>query len=161
MLSDLTTTSSYISSYTSTFSKTLFAFYILSLTGSSITVLSSFLSIFLTTSKPLIYTSLFFSLLGAVFQLAASIVATIMISLVVSVINSFGKSIGVSASRGVRFLALTWVGFGVMLVVSWFWCVVWFVEVRGVAFKARRRTVYERGNWRGILREVRGDLKVE
>lgn len=125
------------------------------------TVLSSFLGIFLATSKPLIYTSAVFSALGAVFQLAASIAATIMISLVVSVINSFGNSIGISASRGVRFLVFTWVAFGVLLVVHWFWFVVWFVEVRGVAFKARRRTVYERGNWRGILREVRGDLKLE
>jgi len=104
---------------------------------------------------------MFFSALGAVFQLAASIAATIMISLVVSVINSFGNSIGVSASRGVDFLVLTWVGFGVLMAVNWFWCVVWFVEVRGLAFKARRRTIYERGNWRGLLREVRGDLKVE
>jgi hypothetical protein len=38
---------------------------------------------------------------------------------------------------------------------------IWFVELREFTLRIRRRTSDEIGNWRGILKEVRGDLRAE
>jgi hypothetical protein len=38
---------------------------------------------------------------------------------------------------------------------------IWFVELREFTLRIRRRTSDEIGNWRGILKEVWGDLRAE
>jgi len=72
-----------------------------------------------------------------------------------------GNGIDLYATKGTRFLVLTWVSWGLTGVVNGYWGLVWWVEVRGWAFKRRRRTRAEIGNWRGIWGEMRRDLRLE
>lgn len=157
-LTDLASISVYISKETNIFSKTIFAFYIVSITSAFLTLVFSTLSIPFT-SNMLVYLALGFSLLGLTFQLMASVAVTIMVSLIKSLVNSFGDSVGLEVVAGKGFLVFTWVSAGLLLVAQWYWGVVWWVEVRTVAWKARKRTWDEVGNWRGIFGEMKRDLK--
>lgn len=52
----------------------------------------------------------------------ASAIATAFAVKASEVINKYGNDIGVSANKGSKFLVLTWVATGVMLVASVVWC---------------------------------------
>jgi len=84
-----------------------------------------------------------------------------MVSIVSAVINSVGKSIGLGADVGSKFLTLTWVSWGLMALGSGYWCLVWFVEYRTWGFKIRRRTGAEVGDYRGIRGEMRRAMKAD
>lgn len=42
---------------------------------------------------------------------------------------------------------------------SFYWIAVWFVESRQISFRIRRRETGEVGDYRGIFKEVRGDIR--
>lgn len=122
-------------------------------------MLLSPVALFLRTNRILLYTNLFFSSLAATFLFAASIGVTVLVTIIANVVNSVGNSIGLIAYKGTKFLTLTWVAWVLMLLAACFWFAVWFVEVRSMSFKLRRRTGAEIGNWREMPNEIRGDFK--
>ncbi|KAK4545672.1 hypothetical protein LTR36_002625 [Oleoguttula mirabilis] len=52
----------------------------------------------------------------------ASAIATAIAVKSADVINKYGNDVGISAQKGTRFLVLTWVATGVMLIASMVWC---------------------------------------
>lgn len=65
----------------------------------------------------------------------ASAIVTAIISKATNLINKYGNDVGISAQKGGKFLVLTWVATGLMLVASIVWC---FDYIVGRRSKARR-----------------------
>ena len=77
----------------------------------------------------------------AFFALAvASALATAIIDKVVDAVNKYGKEVGASATKGTRFLAMTWVATAVMLIAA----IVWIFECI-VGRKREKRYVDDSG----------------
>jgi hypothetical protein len=93
-------------------------------------------------------------------QVAAITSTTIAIS-VSSSINNFSDVSGFSASIGGKFLALIWFGYIAAQLANGYWIVTWFVKFRSVAYKARQRTPEQMSSYKGIIKEVRNDFKVD
>ncbi|PMD34718.1 hypothetical protein L207DRAFT_516867 [Hyaloscypha variabilis F] len=93
-------------------------------------------------------------------QVAAITSTTIAISVSTS-INNFSDVSGFSASIGGKFLALIWFGYIAAQLANGYWIVTWFVKFRSVAYKARQRTPEQMSSYKGIIKEVRNDFKVD
>ncbi|PMD26156.1 hypothetical protein NA56DRAFT_732977 [Hyaloscypha hepaticicola] len=93
-------------------------------------------------------------------QVAAITSTTIAIS-ISTAINNFSDVSGLSASVGGKFLALIWAGYIAAQLANGYWVVTWFVKFRKVAFKARERTSLQMSDYKGILKEIRNDFRVE
>ncbi|PMD53700.1 uncharacterized protein K444DRAFT_144369 [Hyaloscypha bicolor E] len=93
-------------------------------------------------------------------QMAAITSTTIAVS-VSRVINNFSDVSGLSASVGVKFLALIWAGYIAAQLANGYWVVTWFVKFRTVGYKARERTRLQMSQYKGIIAEVRSDFKVD
>jgi hypothetical protein len=124
LLSSLSDARSYNTSFSATFYKTIFAFYIIVLASSFLTAVLSLLSVVLATSRTLSYLLLTYSSLGAVFALAASALATAVVALIEELVNKFGDSVGLRVRDGTVILVLTWVSFRLQfgVIVYWVWC---------------------------------------
>lgn len=93
-------------------------------------------------------------------QVAAITSTTIAIS-ISTAINNFSDVSGLSASVGGKFLALIWAGYIAAQLANGYWVVTWFVKFRKVAFKARERTSLQMSDYKGILKEIWNDFRVE
>jgi hypothetical protein len=93
-------------------------------------------------------------------QMAAITSTTIAVS-VSRAINNFSDVSGLSASVGVKFLALIWAGYIAAQLANGYWVVTWFVKFRTVGYKARERTRLQMCQYKGIIAEVRSDFKVD
>lgn len=92
------------------------------------------------------------------------VLAVLVTSVIVagsSSIGGLGSGFSLQVKRGVPFLAIIWVAAFLGTVAALFWFALWFVEFRKTAFSRRSRTDSQIGNWRGILGEVRRDIKVD
>ncbi|CZR57366.1 uncharacterized protein PAC_07255 [Phialocephala subalpina] len=141
--------------------KAIFASFVISLIGSSISALGSLLSFLLPQNSILIYINLGFSLLGFTFHAIGTAAATAAVAAINSAANSIGNDISLYSKAGSQFLVFVWISFGLMLVSSLYWSTVWFVEVRTWSVRLRRRTIEEVGNYSGLLGEVGRDFKAE
>ncbi|POS75753.1 hypothetical protein DHEL01_v205842 [Diaporthe helianthi] len=75
-------------------------------------------------------------------------------------ISNLGRGFNLGVKRGDGYLAILWVAAVLAWVASAYWFMIWFVEFRRSAFSRRHRTTAQIGNWKGIIGEVRQDLKV-
>lgn len=104
--------------------------------------------------------NMLFGVLGSIAYLFSAIVTTGIVVVGSSSINSMGTTFGLSTKQGQSFLAMMWVGAILAFAASLYWGLVWFVEFRKTSFKRRRRTPEEMGSWKGIFREVKGDVQL-
>ncbi|KAK1992566.1 hypothetical protein LX36DRAFT_290772 [Colletotrichum falcatum] len=109
--------------------------------------------------RALVLVSLAFSLLGSVFLPAFAVVATAVAYGGRNMLNKTMDAFGIEIQAGGPFIAMSWVAAVASVAAAAYWFMVWFVSFRRTAFSRRRRTENEVGNWRGIFREVKGDLK--
>lgn len=56
-------------------------------------------------------------------------------------------------------MIVTWIAWVLAQLAALYWDVVWFVELRNEGLKRKLRTKTEKGNYSGICKEVRNDLR--
>lgn len=158
LLADLGTSGDYLGNTVTALARALIAFYIIAIIGSGITVLGSLIAIVLGDSRILLYINIGFSTLGTAFLLTGSIAVTILSELMAKIVNMIGNGIGLYAEKGGKFIALTWVAFGMILLANTFWFVVWFVEFKTWSLVLRSRMPEQRGNYLRVFKEVKDNL---
>ncbi|KAF4850287.1 hypothetical protein CGCSCA4_v003957 [Colletotrichum siamense] len=109
--------------------------------------------------RVLVLTSLVFSLLGATVLPLFAIITTGIVVGGKKMLEKEGSAFGIQIKQGGPFIAMAWVAAVASMAASTYWFMIWFVSFRRTAFSRRKRTETEIGNWRGIFREVKGDLK--
>lgn len=107
----------------------------------------------------LVLVSLFFSLIGSIALPAFAAVTTGIIYGGKSMLGKSMDAFGMQIKAGGPFVAMSWVAAVASMAAATYWFMVWFVSFRRTAFSRRKRNENEIGNWRGIFREVKGDLK--
>ncbi|KAN0104969.1 hypothetical protein V8E51_010714 [Hyaloscypha variabilis] len=141
--------------------KAMLAFFILSLIGSASTAIGSGVGFLLPENPIIIYSNLGFSTLGSIFQVVGAALATAVIAALNLAASSIGNGVGVYSTQGKTFLIFVWLSFALLVTSNWYWLAIWFVEVREFTLRVRRRGSDEIGNWRGLPREIWGDLRAE
>jgi hypothetical protein len=141
-------------------SRALLALRIISVISNGTVMLASFAIIILGNRRFLIRTNLVSSLIGGTTTLLFAAVMTGLIVAGRSALESLGGSVGLQVTQGNAFLAVGWIIAGFASGAALYWFTVWFVEFRLSSFKRRSRTGDEIGNWRGILSEVKSDLRL-
>ncbi|PQE09999.1 sur7 protein [Rutstroemia sp. NJR-2017a BVV2] len=136
----------------------ILALYGLALIGSGATMILSLIYLFKPTAR-IGYCALFFSFLGMNFTLTFTLNLTAVTIMVKNVVSQLEPALGVEASSGSAFLGSSWVAVICGLVYNQYWIIVWLVEIRTIAFKRRTRSDEEIGNWKGAVRELKGDFK--
>ncbi|KAK1963556.1 hypothetical protein LY78DRAFT_716651 [Colletotrichum sublineola] len=109
--------------------------------------------------RPLVIISLVFSLIGSFVLLAFAVVTTAVVYGAKSLMSDMMDAFGMQIQAGGPFVAMAWVAAVASMAAATYWFMIWFVSFRRTAFSRRRRNENEIGNWRGIFREVKGDLK--
>ncbi|CCF32328.1 hypothetical protein CH063_00785 [Colletotrichum higginsianum] len=109
--------------------------------------------------RVLVLVSVIFSLIGSFALPAFAIVTTALIYGGKSMLNRPLDAFGMQIQTGGPFVAMAWVAAVASMAAATYWFLVWFVSFRRTAFSRRKRTENEIGNWRGIFREVKGDLR--
>lgn len=102
---------------------------------------------------------LFVTFVAATAEQFGVLLVTLVVSTIGSLFSMFGSSIGISSSTGMAFMGMVWGSAAVLGVVQQYWVMVWFVEIRTWSYKRRRRTKKDIGNWKGIRKEIMGDLR--
>ncbi|KAL1861408.1 hypothetical protein Daus18300_008939 [Diaporthe australafricana] len=101
-----------------------------------------------------------FSIFGASIFLGLAGIVTGVVVAGSDSISDLGRGFNLEVKQGGGFIAIIWVAAVLAWIASAYWFMVWFVEFRRSAFSRRHRTSSQIGNWRGIVGEVRKDLKV-
>ncbi|KAK2009029.1 hypothetical protein LZ32DRAFT_684203 [Colletotrichum eremochloae] len=109
--------------------------------------------------RPLVIISLVFSLIGSFVLPAFAVVTTAVVYGARNLMSDMMDAFGMQIQAGGPFVAMAWVAAVASMAAATYWFMVWFVSFRRTAFSRRRRNENEIGNWRGIFREVKGDLK--
>ncbi|KAK1522963.1 hypothetical protein CPAR01_14506 [Colletotrichum paranaense] len=109
--------------------------------------------------RVLVLVSLVFSMLGAFVLPSFAIVTTSLVYGGKSMLNKSMAAFGMQIQTGGPFVAMAWVAAVASMAAASYWFMVWFVSFRRTAFSRRKRTENEIGNWRGIFREVKGDMR--
>ncbi|KZL80132.1 sur7 protein [Colletotrichum incanum] len=109
--------------------------------------------------RVLVLVSLVFSLIGSLVLPAFAAVTTGLIYGGKNMLNRSMDAFGMQIQTGGPFVAMSWVAAVASMAAATYWFMVWFVSFRRTAFSRRKRTENEIGNWRGIFREVKGDLR--
>lgn len=65
----------------------------------------------------------------------ASAIATAIAVKGASIINKYGNEIGIAANKGTKFLVLTWVATGLMIIATFTWCFALFSHRRSESFR--------------------------
>jgi len=153
----------YLTNLTNTLDQIVFAFYIITLVGSGFVILGSLTQFLLPTCGMLMYANIVASTLSAASALSASAATTAFIVTANNIINLFGSTLGLRAELSVAFLALTWTGFAVALLMNWFLIALWFMEFRTISVKVQRRSPQDMGIWRGfgVFKESKGGFVEE
>lgn len=159
LLSQLSSSFDYVQSLANSIGTALFAFLIISLISSCVVILGSILCCVPRIRNIWVRINLCFSALGAQFLLLAAMTATVVVKAVSSFTKEFTSTINIYMEDGNRFIAVAWITVACTFLLLFLWFAVWFVEVRTWALRKRTREAREIGNWKGIFREVWGDLK--
>lgn len=109
--------------------------------------------------RVLVIVSLIFSLIAASVLPLFAVVTTGIIVGGRMMLEKQVDAFGIQTKEGGPFIAMSWVAAVASMVASTYWFSMWFVSYRRTAFSRRKRTESEIGNWKGIFREVKGDLK--
>ncbi|KAH6639426.1 hypothetical protein C7974DRAFT_131122 [Boeremia exigua] len=138
--------------------KAAFAFLVISMVGSMLSVLTALPAMYFPQSRLLIYFSMFWSGLAVTFAFSAALLLSV-VSALVDLVNDFSGAIGMPMRKGSMVLLLLWLSAVFLGLVTLYWSSVWFVETRKSSFVKRQRDEDEMGHWRGIGREVWRDVK--
>ncbi|KAK2043094.1 hypothetical protein LZ31DRAFT_525042 [Colletotrichum somersetense] len=109
--------------------------------------------------RGLVLVSLVFSLIGSLALPAFAVITTAIVYGGRNVLKGTMSAFGIQIQAGGPFIAMAWVAAVASIAAATYWFMVWFVSFRRTAFSRRKRTENEIGNWGGIFREVKGDLK--
>lgn len=139
--------------------KAILAFFLLSLIGSAMTAIGSGVGFLLPGNPIAVYSNLSFSIVGWIFHAVGAALSTAVIAALKLV--AIGNGVGVYSAQATKFLIFVWISFAFLLLSNFYCVAIWFVEFRGFTSRVRRRSSDEIGNWRGIPREIWGELKVE
>lgn len=101
----------------------LFAVYAIGIAAAGVSIITAFIALFLHGSHFVSFGNWSLTCLSFFALLAASLIITIVQVKAVDLINKYGNSIGVYASKGNKFLVLTWVAVGIMLLTVAAWSV--------------------------------------
>lgn len=123
-------------------------------------ILSPVLGILRAQSRFLSLVNTGFSILGAGIFLGLAGIATGVVVAGSDSISDLGRGFNLEVKQGGGYIAIMWVAAVLAWIASAYWFMVWFVEFRRSAFSRRHRTSAQIGNWKGIIGEVRKDLKV-
>ncbi|RDW67023.1 hypothetical protein BP5796_09772 [Coleophoma crateriformis] len=160
LLSTVASSAGFLNSLSQGLSTSTFAFFIISLVGAFFAVPASGLAA-IRPSSPLLMWTIFISTgLAVTFQFIGAVIVTAFAGGATAVVSKFGNGVGLYANMGIQLQIFVWVSFGLLLLSFSYWLSVWFVEFRQRSYKARRRTSYEIGNWKGIFAEVLSDLRL-
>lgn len=141
-------------------SRALFALLIISAAMTGIVMLASLAVLLLGHRRFLVRINLVASVMGGTALFFFAVVMTGLILGGASILGDLSGAVGLQINEGGPFLALGWVAAVLGMGVAWYWFSVWFVGFRLSSFKRRARTGEEIGNWRGIFREVKSDLRL-
>ncbi|KAG8156411.1 hypothetical protein KVR01_013752 [Diaporthe batatas] len=144
----------------STAATVMMVFLIIGCVCTAITAIASVLGILRAQSRFLTLVNTGFSILGAAIFLGLAGIVTGVIVAGSDSISDLGKGFNLGVKQGGAYLAIIWVAAVLAWIASIYWFMIWFVEFRRSAFSRRHRTTAQIGNWRGIIGEVRRDLKV-
>jgi hypothetical protein len=158
-LQDVTNAVASLAPLVSSLKKFFLAFMIISLINSGLAIILSFLGVILPHNRKLLYANVSLASIGILTRSIDAILATIISATLVFITNKFGKSVGVSATTGRIFITLIWLGFVFQSIASLYWYGVWFVEFRQISFRIRKREVSEIGDYKGIVKEIKRDVK--
>ncbi|KUJ10515.1 uncharacterized protein LY89DRAFT_787527 [Mollisia scopiformis] len=139
--------------------KFLLALMILSLINSAAAIILSFLGIFLAQNRIVITGNLSLATIGIFTRSLDAVLATLISVILSWLTNKFGNSVGLYATSGATFIALIWLGFVFQSLATSYWVCVWFVEFRQSSFRIRKREATEIGDYRGIFREIKIDVR--
>lgn len=91
-------------------------------------------------------------------QVITTLVFGLIVVLITSIINNIGDDLDIYVQQG-GFMKLTTVSFLFVIFTATFWTLIWLVETRVTGLNRRFRTPSERGNWFGIISELRRDFR--
>ncbi|KAK2031645.1 hypothetical protein LX32DRAFT_613290 [Colletotrichum zoysiae] len=109
--------------------------------------------------RALVLVSLVFSLIASFALPAFAVITTVIVYGGRNALKGIMSAFGIQIQAGASFIAMAWVAAVASMAAATYWFMVWFVSFRRTAFSRRKRTENEIGNWGGIFREVKGDLK--
>ncbi|CAM1511340.1 Fc.00g088530.m01.CDS01 [Cosmosporella sp. VM-42] len=99
----------------------LFILYVLGVAFSGLAMLGCFIGFFLAGQRSIVWINILSTLLAALAITISSILVTVAAKKGVDKINDIGDDVGVSASTGKKFLAITWVSASCMIVSAIYW----------------------------------------
>jgi hypothetical protein len=140
--------------------KFLLALMILSLINSGAAITLAFLGILLPSNRKILYANVSLASIGILTRGIDATLATAISVTLNYATNRFGTALGVSAATGGTFIALVWLGFVFQSLSSSYWLCVWFVEFRRISFRIRERESGEIGDYRGIVQEIKRDIRL-
>lgn len=123
----------------------LFVLYAMGTAAAGISIFTSLVSLFLHGSHFVLFTNWGLASLSFFTLLIATLIITIVQIKAVDLLNKYGNKIGVYAYKGNKFLVLTWVAVGIMLLAVAAWSVNYCI-----ARRARTREYTEKvgsGSW--------------
>ncbi|KZM25238.1 uncharacterized protein EKO05_0007434 [Ascochyta rabiei] len=138
--------------------RSVFAFLIITLIGSGLSVISTLPAMYFPQSRLLIYFNIFWPALATIFAFAAALLLSAIV-VVGGFVNGLTGTVGVQIKQGGVMLLFVWLGFVFVGLVKLYWASVWFVETRKSSFVKRRRDEDEIGQWSGIGRELWRDVR--
>ncbi|PMD50850.1 uncharacterized protein K444DRAFT_711065 [Hyaloscypha bicolor E] len=150
ILASVSGTGGTITSAVTILTKAILAFFILSLIH-AMTAIGSGVGFLLPGSSIAVYLNLSFSILGWIFHAVGTALSTAVIATLNLVASSIGNSVGVYSAQGTKFLIFVGISFAFLLISSFYWVAIWFVEFRKFTLRVRKRSSDEIGNWRGIV----------
>jgi hypothetical protein len=110
---------------------------------------------------PVVWINMCFANLGSIVLFIFAATATGVIVGGSAAVDGLRDGYGIGTTKGTSFLAMGWVAAILSLVGSVYWFAVWFVEFRRSAFMRVQRSEAEVGNWKGILSEVKQNVRLQ
>jgi hypothetical protein len=132
----------------------LFVLYAIGTASAGVSIFTSLMSLFLHGSHFVLFTNWGLASLSFFTLLIASLIITIVQIKAVDLVNKYGNKIGVYAYKGNKFLILTWVTVGIMLLAVTAWSVNYCI-----ARRARNREYTEKvgsGSWWQRRKKAKG-----
>lgn len=138
--------------------KAVFAFLVISMIGSILSVIVIPPAMYFPHSRLLVYLNIVWPILATAFGFLAALLLSAIIVLA-SIIDNHSSTVGVHIQRGDTTLLFLWLQVVFMGLAMLYWLTVWFVETRKLSFVRRRRDEDEIGHWKGIGKEVWRDVR--
>lgn len=121
--------------------------------------LLSLAHVFLPDNRKLTYGCVLCSNIASAFSFLGCLVVTVVTYETTSYLHPYSDALNIQIFNGTNAVGVLWGAWLFLFLSSIFWWVVWFVEFRRFAFRARRRAPDQMGNYRGLKNEMVADMK--